>query len=260
MDIRTLEEELGDVVTIIQGNSSEGKYYFWGPEQECREDFAIHAEFSEEEIRKYLNLFKQALTPVFGNDDVFPELYYTYYGYSSVITYLNMKFFWRERWHSENHLSEEFRSALTELTAEEIIETFGTHIITGLRKGSRLDLYYRSTSSDLSHVHDWFMYSSNYYLRLGRVPQKPDGEPPLKDNIYFEFVEGSKPNPNACMVDILHYEGELFTFEGMNSPTEEHATLVGFNQKMLPIYELVTDPDKKEELKNAFEKYLGASE
>lgn len=259
LDIDVLEKDRGDVVTIIRANSSQSDYYFWGGEQECRKDFSEHADFSDEDIAKYPNLFKQALTPVFDNDNVFPELEYTYYGCSSVVTYFSMRFLWSLRWHSEDYLTEEFRSDLSELSADEIIETYGTHMITGLKKGSRLDFYYRSTSSDIKDIHTWFTYYSNYYLNLRPAPRKPDIEPPLKDNIYYEFVYGAKPEPNAFLIDILNYEGGRFVFEEMNNLEEEKSTLVGFNQKLVPVYELVIDPVKKEELKNAWNRYLGAA-
>lgn len=258
-DIWAYEEDIDGILQWVKTTSSSANAIYSGTPEECRWRLADCAGFTEDEIGRYRNLFKDNLIHAFANDDSFAELQYTYSGYSFMGQWYRMSFLWMEWAFMEKYLTEEFRADLEHLPAGEIIKIYGTHMITGLKAGTRIDRIYRSTSTDKYEVYDWMLYNSRRFLDPDEPLPAPESDPPLKDNIYFEYIDSSGRQPNAWMIDILHYEKEPIRFTETDEYPEEYSTMIDFSGKPLPIYLLVTDPGKRAELEAAFNSYLGAS-
>lgn len=230
--------------------------------QECIDRMGEKAGFSSSEILKYKNLFKETFDAPFKNDTSFTNLPYYYKGTSqeNIVYHLYFSYmgYMQERFQTL-YLTDTFKADLETKSAEEIIRIYGTHILCAINVGERMDYLYRYTSEGYSSG-NWFLYNTHQYFSQGPWAwgSAPEGDPPLKENMYIEVVDGTRPNPNAWMIDITNFQGERIVFDGWNNITDANLTLVAFRNDdcLIPIYELIKDPTKKEALTKVYEKYL----
>ncbi|PXV63050.1 MAC/Perforin domain-containing protein [Dysgonomonas alginatilytica] len=252
-----------DAVTFFKSTSSGPEWSIGRTRQECLEVLGENAGFSSAEISKYKNLFKEKFDSPFKNDSSFPNLSYYYMGTSQVNVVYHLYFFFssyrKERFQTK-YLTDGFKADLETKSAEEIIKIYGTHILSSIKVGERMDYLYRYAPDENSNSYSWFLYNTHKYFSQGPSAwgSAPENDPPLKENLYIEVVDGTRPNPNTWMVDITNYQGERIIFNGWNTITDDNLTLVAFRNRdcLIPIYELVKDTVKKEALIKAYEKYL----
>lgn len=236
-----------------------------GTKKECIETLGEYVGFSKTETAKYKNLFKDNIDVAFKNDTSFPNLSYKYIGTSQLFTYYHAYFLYlssmQERFQTK-YLTDEFKNDIDTKPAEEIISTYGTHILKGILVGHRADYLYRYAEDVNLNSYDWFLYNNHNYFSFGPWSwgNKPEMEAPLKENLYIAIIDGKQYNPNAWMIDITNYKGEPIVFNGWKDIDDkiENLTLINFrgDDSLIPIYEFVKDPLKKEELKKAYERYL----
>lgn len=263
IDVEEYDKDDGSVV-FIQGSSSGPEAGISGSLRECVNTMGERAGFKAGEISKYKNLFKGTFASPFKNDSSFPDLSYNYRGISQVHALYHLSFLYssymRERIISK-YLTDAFKTDIETKTGEEIIRLYGTHILKNIKIGERIDYLYRYAGDENSNSGEWFLYNMHRYFSQGPSAwgSEPDKDPPLKENLYIDVVDGTLPDPNAWMVDITNYAGERILFEGWKDISDANLTFVAFrsNDCLVPIHEFVKDPAKKEELIKAYEKYLG---
>ena len=244
-------------VTLFKYNSSSGGINFSGTKAESLERLASLAGFSKDESVSYKNLFKATFEGTFAYDTSFPNLDYHYLGGSSIATSYLARFIYREN-DVAKYLTEQFKSDIEVLSPDEIIKKYGTHLLREVYVGHRIDYLYRANTSDYSTLNSWSGYNAYCYFKIpnsGLTIYKPDSTNPQKENLYIEALYATLPNPNVWMLDITNYQGEPINFD--SKMTDESMTLINFSDKaLIPIYELIEDVNKKEELRLAYEKYL----
>ena len=265
IDIEKFDLDYDDVV-VLRGTSSGPELYIGGTQDECRKSMAERAGFKSSEIYKYANLFKGAVDSSFINDRSFPDLSYRYLGvsqmhvlYHAYFSYMNHM---QDRFQTK-YLTDGFKADLETKPAAEIVRLYGTHVLNAVKIGERIDYLYRYAEDKHSNSYNWFMYNMHYYFSQGPSMggTQPGSSAPLKENLYIEAVDGTRPDPNAWMVDITNFEGEKIRFDAWNEITDANLTLVDFrgNNCLIPIHVFVKDPDKKAELMDLIEHYLGAN-
>lgn len=235
-----------------------------GTESYCRKGLASIAGFSEAEVEKYKNLFRESIIPAFDKDTAFSNLDYYYSGISQIHswyrTFLDYDVLVENL--QERYLTEEFKKDIQERSPEEIIRLYGTHILTSVLVGERVDFLYRTSNVHTNQYSAYtrLLYNCRYFslsptelTEQQNVSQSDD-----KENIYFEVI-GGKSYKNGWMVDITNCLGDPIVYNGWDKLTDSNLALIGFSTSyntQLPIYELVTDTSKKEALRLAVEKYL----
>ncbi|MBD8389027.1 MAC/perforin domain-containing protein [Dysgonomonas sp. BGC7] len=258
-DVDKYKADRDGAVTLFKVLSGSAEIIFIGTKAECLDRLASLGGFSKDESVKYKNLFKATFETAFINDISFPELDYSYSGYSSTAAIYLARFLYRQQT-ATKYLTEEFKADLQKLSPDEIIKKYGTHLLREVYVGQRIDYLYRANSSDLRILNSWSGYNAYYYFRIptsGLTVYKPDVASPQKENLYIEAVDGTSSKPNAWMIDITNYQSEPIVFEGWGNITDETMVLVNFSDEaLIPIYDLVEDTTKKEELRQAYEKYL----
>lgn len=221
--------------------------------------FSIRVGFTEEEAVEYKNLFKETLALPFKNDTSFTDLNYGYSGLSQLHSWYAADL-WEDFIENDN-LTDEFKKDLNAKDAHDIIKLYGTHILIGVVVGERMDYLYRISSKDnFSYGLDKRLINAipHYFSTLpGIFTDKPEENLTEKENLYIEVMGGEVSNPNSWMIDITNYTGERIVYDGWNKLSDSNLTLIDFpGYKPIPIYEVVSDPIKKEELRKAYEKYL----
>ena len=168
-------------------------------------------------------------------------------------------------------LSDNFKNDLTLLSANEIIEKYGTHMIHTYTTGSRLDFTYRSKidKSDLpsdANSNDYYIWAGlNHTMRkMGYRPNGP-GDSPSEDVVkrnevpilYIENHGGDNWLIPSGTYNLQKGYPRVDIYKWEESLTEENAALVELKlEDLVPIYELVTDDSKKAEIQEAVEKYI----
>ncbi len=263
IDIDKYAESPYSSIEFHRSTSSGMEMFIEGTPSECIEWMGEKAGFSAQEIRKYKNLFRGTFHSPFANDSSFPDLAYEYFGASDLFVLYHIYFLYmdytQKRFQSQ-FLTDTFKADIEILSAEEILKKYGTHILSKIKLGQRMDYLYRFAGDDNNNSYNWFLYNMPRYFSHvpSAIGSKPGKNPPLKENMYIEVVDGVRHDSNAWMIDITNYQGQRIEFHGWDTITEDQITLVAFRNEdgLIPIYEMVADPDKKAELIQAYEKYL----
>ncbi len=253
-------------ITFFQSTSSGPELSIGGTQRKCIETMGERAGFDKNEISKYKNLFKGTFDSPFKNDSSFPNLSYSYIGISQVHVLYHLYFFYsssssrlQERFQSR-YLTDEFQADIETISSDEIIKKYGTHVLNSIKIGERMDYLYRYAEDTNSNSYNWFLYNMHQYFSQGPSAwgSKPGKNPPLKENMHIEAVDGTRPNPNVWMIDITNFQGGKIVFNAWDNVTDSNLTLVAFRNDdcLIPIYEFIKNPNKKEELTKVYEKYL----
>lgn len=168
------------------------------------------------------------------------------------------------------YLTETFKDDLQNLSGEQIIEKYGTHIICYYSIGARLDLIYRSKVKQEHFSNDYYtekIVQSGLRNTINKIgywsngPVDPPTEEDIKKNqtpILYVENQGGDNSLIACGTYNLQKEYPKINIDTwFASLSEENAALIELPfHKQIPIYELITDKQKKAEVKSKIEKYI----
>ncbi|MCC2599737.1 hypothetical protein [Sphingobacterium sp. FBM7-1] len=163
----------------------------------------------------------------------------------------------------EFYITDDFKSDCQSLTAEKLIEKYGTHTLLTLFTGAKLSLDYQAeyTGSDRRKavensfrlgLSDCFGLISGFVDPLDRSTFEDIAQP----RITFEAIGG---DPSAISVDERSANNPVINMtEWIESINEETARFVYLHDMngLLPIYNLISDTQKKEEVKDYIDDYL----
>ena len=189
------------------------------------------------------------------------------YNHSSQYSFASCEqLFTAERWYfspfyiSEKYkyryLTQEFENDVTSLTAENIINKYGTHFLIDVCIGARFRGLYRTTVPTATSATDIVKITLTKMAQQGfstgssvggweeEVAQSIGGQ------LIFEFYGG-----NTTLLPSLPTTADLNTW--LKSFNEENYTLTKITQnKVLPIYDMIKDATKRKQVKDAIEKYI----
>lgn len=168
------------------------------------------------------------------------------------------------------YLSAEFKEDLNRLSSDRIIERYGTHVLTDFLIGGRYKLMFRSivtntrdASTKRNTVHSGFKASLGkigfgYNLEHSETVDESLVKNNQSKELYVLFYGGGGTNlkydlekGTPTSVDIQNWE---------NSVSLENSCLTEITWKeTYPIYDFISDPIKKAEIKSAVIKYIAKS-
>lgn len=176
-----------------------------------------------------------------------------------------------------DYLSAEFKADLENLSSDKIIEKYGTHIITSYYTGLRLDMIYRS-KIDISH---YAIYDPEYNGRsekekcveaglrhtIDKIENwaNEDVSIPLDKNLkmngipvlYIENHGGDNTLIPSGTYNLQKGYPKINISEWLKSVTDDNKALIGLElDRLIPIYELIKEVTKREELEKAINKYI----
>lgn len=152
------------------------------------------------------------------------------------------------RW--ENCLTDEFKQALENETPQRIIDLYGTHILVTVRQGCWAQYFYRSIVTDNA---DKKALSCIMGLRdyLSNISEPQDGTGKnfggSVNAIFHGGDPGKLPTPNSFNLSAWNLS---FTDENGTSLTDL------YGKDLIPIYDVVSDTDKKQQLKESVATYI----
>lgn len=201
----------------------------------------------------------------------------TKYSYSSKYSFARAEVFKKQRQyylHTDietlsKYLSSVFVEDLNKYSADKIIEMYGTHVLTDITVGGRYMAYYKSAIIKVdTKTEKTKTVGAGVKFSLNKMGLDLNGSWSST-----EIVETSKQNSNwSCKIKALggSTSGTIFTLTPNQSSTttinlgawtesvdDTHSRLIDVNwNKTYPIYDLISDPKKKAELKAAVERYI----
>lgn len=168
------------------------------------------------------------------------------------------------------YLSDSFKEDLERLSPDRLVERYGTHVLTDFIIGGRYKLMYRSVithTKDATHKKTTVasglkaaLFGIGFSLNISRTVQTDESL--VKDNqnkeLFVQFYGGNGTSLKYDLEKGMPTGVDVQSWE--NSVSLSNACLTNINWKeTYPIYDFISDPVKKEEIKQAVEKYIKAS-
>lgn len=198
------------------------------------------------------------------SDSINPNDAFTYYA----ITYYNSHrglFYGAD---IQNYITSGFKNDMVSLSAQELVSKYGTHVLTNVFSGTRFEVLYRCRFANYPSE------SSCEQLFYNRMKQYMGGVFGIYDSTIGSNTELSQTgeqliynsggsskkicgvinatdyNPDSIRVDV----GQIFNAKNIKTQFISIGT-----DGILPLYELISDATKKQEVKTYIEKYMSAS-
>lgn len=169
-------------------------------------------------------------------------------------------FFYTLEKYKYRYLTQELENDVTSLAAEDIINKYGTHLLVDVGIGARFRGLYRTavpTATSAASTAKITLLSAlekigqqGLFTGSGAGGWKEEVAQSIGGQLILEFYGGN--------TSLLTSQPITDGFNAWwNSFNEENYTLTKITQnKVLPIYELIADATKKEQVKDAIEKYI----
>ena len=194
------------------------------------------------------------------------------YSFASIDAIRNRKHIWinDEVNYLSNYLSGSFKTDLERLSADRIVERYGTHVLTDFIVGGRYKLMYRSVithTKDATHkrktVASGFkaaLFGIGFSLNISRTVQTDESL--VKDNhnkeLFVSFYGGNGTSLRYDLEKGIPTGVDIQSWE--NSISLKNSCLNEINwEETHPIYDFIYDPVKKEEIKQAVMRYMEKS-
>ena len=164
-------------------------------------------------------------------------------------------------------LTKQFIERLSTYTPEQIVEEYGTHVLKDIYLGAKFEVYYMAKSTSSSKKESINAGLGASLFSLFKMDGKFQYDESLaitnKEQSLYDFTIGGDPavgvqgslNPeNSPSIDIGKWMASV------KSSTPKFIDVDNNSQSFIPIYELVTDPTKKQTLKAYIDNYIKSKE
>ncbi len=164
-------------------------------------------------------------------------------------------------------LTKQFIERLSTYTPEQIVEEYGTHVLKDIYLGAKFEVYYMAKSTSSSKKESINAVLGASLFSLFKMDGKFQYDESLaitnKEQSLYYFTIGGDPavgvqgslNPeNSPSIDIGKWMASV------KSSTPKFIDVDNNSQSFIPIYELVTDPTKKQTLKAYIDNYIKSKE
>ena len=164
-------------------------------------------------------------------------------------------------------LTKQFIERLSTYTPEQIVEEYGTHVLKDIYLGAKFEVYYMAKSTSSSKKESINAGLGASLFSLFKMDGKFHYDESLaitnKEQSLYYFTIGGDPavgvqgslNPeNSPSIDIGKWMASV------KSSTPKFIDVDNNSQSFIPIYELVTDPTKKQTLKAYIDNYIKSKE
>ena len=164
-------------------------------------------------------------------------------------------------------LTKQFIERLSTYTPEQIVEEYGTHVLKDIYLGAKFEVYYMAKSTSSSKKESINAGLGASLFSLFKMDGKFQYDESLaitnKEQSLYYFTIGGDPavgvqgslNPeNSPSIDIGKWMASV------KSSTPKFIDVDNNSQSFIPIYELVTDPRKKQTLTAYIDNYLKSKE
>ncbi|MDP9078767.1 MAG: MACPF domain-containing protein [Bacteroidota bacterium] len=207
-----------------------------------------------------LKVFKNTIASAFPGTDAFNSKY-VYGYYSAIAVWKRMKIINDYNNALNSYVTGTFLQDANTLTAAELVKKYGTHVLRNITLGSRLNAVYQAEAPNtnrekISSTGLRYAIKTTFGLSTGELD--PMDLVALNANtsakIYFYAVGGDQSKLKEIIVNNKTIVNPTDWF---GSSTEEKARFIGVAKDgLIPLYNLITDVNKKAVVKAYIIKYI----
>jgi|GEM_PF-1447876 len=195
------------------------------------------------------------------SDSIDPQYAYTYYALNHYVGHCKF-YYWSE---SQKYISDNFKNDVVTLSTKELVSKYGTHVLTEVFSGIKFEVLYRCKfdnphrGSDCEQLFYTRMkayiggtagiinYNNNNTTQLSQTSEQLIYNSIGSRKKLCGMINASDYNPTNIQLDI----NPIFSKENVKT----QFISIG-NDGILPIYELISNETKKQEVKAYIEKYI----
>lgn len=168
----------------------------------------------------------------------------------------------------KNYLTPEFVAYLSNYSAEQIVKTYGTHILLGIDIGGRLKYDYRgSIVKETTFEQKLRAVKAGFSIGIAKIfsidlsadvskEEKTTISNETTDKLFTGTFYGGSTSGTSFSGDALGNTSQSINLSTWQQSIDaKNASLIGINRSA-PIYDFITDPVKKQQVKAAVEKYI----
>jgi len=224
---------------------------------ENAEDYSSQISRRLEET-KGLNVFTNTITMAFPGKDAITDKYiYAQYVYTVqrilIQAYLNSRV--------KDYLTPGFSKDVQNLTSENLVKKYGTHVLSGIALGAKFNIYFQAKSSDSNKLRSATV-GFTYVLKqvFGVMSGHLNSLNPFEVNaisepkIVYEAIGGDPSRVTKTVTD----KGTHVGFnDWISTCTEDKMVFIDIQPRgLVPLYDLIADPVKKAEVKSHITSYI----
>ncbi|UBD70596.1 MACPF domain-containing protein [Bacteroides sp. BFG-257] len=199
------------------------------------------------------------------------------YSYSSKYSFARAEVFKKQRRYLLNtdietlskYLLSSFIEDLNKYSADRIVEMYGTHVLTNIIVGGKYTAYYKSAIiEENSSTEKTEIVSAGAKYNLSNIGldahgswSKTEVEERNKKNSNWEcYIKALGGSTSGTTITLVPEQGPTFTINlgaWTESVDDQHSRLFDVNwNATYPIYDLISDPVKKQQIKEAVFRYI----
>lgn len=207
---------------------------------------------------KGLNVFGNTIENMFAGT-VATDKKYVYGYYSNYFIWKRYTFYYDEE--VNNFLTESFKSDITLLNAQELVHKYGTHVLTGIKLGSKFDVVYQAEAPEKNRsliVMEGLRYSlkRTFGLMSGYLDEVnlPNLNANSSAKIYYSAIGG---DISKLKMETINNRVILNLNNWVSSTSEDKARFIGVHRdRLIPLDSFIDDSAKKMEVKSYLEQYF----
>lgn len=211
-----------------------------------------------ESTNSFLAHIKSLLKLGLNSNSIDKNCAYAYYSYYLLDKHVHYHLISTE---IESELTEEFKTDIKELTPAEIVSKYGTHLIIDVYTGSKIEVLYKCKLNDeysvdvsellYKRMNDYFSQVPGLVIGEMNISYSASDEQLIFNSLGFNkkifgLINATNNNSNKISLNLN---------DVMSDGTKYQFVKIG-NNGLVPLYELVSDRDKRELLKELIDKVI----
>lgn len=211
------------------------------------------------------SLFKQSITAAFNgsltNNYKFDGKY-IYGSYHLLIKQKRYKFKTPTSNNLKNYLTPQFTQALQTMTPQEIVQYYGTHVLTDIYIGGKLDVMFRSETSNenrknASEVGVKVTALNIFNINVNNNTDTSSASKNFNKTLHYKSYGGDATKSLLGTINLDQSNQAVNIANWQNSCTPQNSVFVDIAEHgVIKLYDLVDDPAKKAVLKAYIDQYL----
>ncbi|WP_443936964.1 MAC/perforin domain-containing protein [Pedobacter sp. MW01-1-1] len=209
----------------------------------------------------FLKLFKAELNASFDKKSSYSSKY-SYASVRKMIKQKNLKIYYTTDNLITNYLTDQFRSDLNTLSPSDLIFRYGTHVLTDIELGARLDMNYEaqtnsSQKEEAAKAGAVLSAAKIFSVKADISTNNSYASSNFNQTLYYNTVGGDGTKPLVGTITLDNTAIKLSIAEWQSTCTKDNAALIKIGKEgFIPLQDLIADPVKKQQVKDAIERYI----
>jgi len=208
-------------------------------------------------------LFKGTINANFNQEDKWSSKY-VYATYSSIAIKRRVKLM-KDYNLLKSYLHQGFLNHVQTLSSQQLVETYGTHVLIDIKLGGKLELIYQAETHSQDRITAAGAGAKTSFLKIFNTEVHGTFDQTASSSNFNEkaFVRTIGGNAGAAIVSTVTFNNSgtpSFTFNPSgwaSGVTDQNAEMIDISfDGLIPIYELIADPMKKAALQSYTQQYL----